>query len=118
MNEIYEFVISDPLVSQADYLYLTEALFNFEDKSPEYRFFPENNQEDPSNPISITSAILLPSSSINRIGVNFNLEGNLSLRSNEILISDFEAIELGRIYNCSIVPGITLNLAITKRIFN
>ncbi|MHA1873247.1 MAG: FtsX-like permease family protein [Candidatus Heimdallarchaeaceae archaeon] len=116
MNEIYEFVISDPLVSQADYLYLTEALFNFEDKSPEYRFFPENNQEDPSNPISITSAILLPSSSINRIGVNFNLEGNLSLRSNEILISDFEAIELGHIYNCSIVPGITLNLAITKRI--
>ncbi|MHA1416361.1 MAG: FtsX-like permease family protein [Candidatus Heimdallarchaeaceae archaeon] len=116
MNEIYEFVISDPLVSHVDYIYQTEALFNFEDKSPEYRFFPENNQEDPSNPISITSAILLPSSSIDRIGVNFNFEGNLSLRSNEILISDLEARELERIYNRSIVPGTTISLAVTKRI--
>ncbi len=118
MDEVYEFVFYDPLVKQADWIFPTVALFNYEDKDPSYTWFPEENQENMTNPLSLSSAFVVSSRSIDRIKLNLEIEGNATLNSGEILVSYTQAKQLEKVYNETISPGYVLNVAITRRIPN
>ena len=118
MDEVYEFVFYDPLVKQADWIFPTVALFNYEDKDPFYRWFPEENQENITNPLSLSSAFVVSSRSIDRIKLNLEIEGNATLNSGEILVSYTQARQLEKVYNETISPGYVLNVAITRKIPN
>ncbi len=118
MGEVYEFVFYDPLVKQADWIYPTVALFNFEDKNASYRWYPEENQENVTNPLSLSSAFVVSSRSIDRIKLNLEIEGNATLNSGEILVSYTQAKQLEKVYDETISPGYVLNVAITRRIPN
>jgi len=118
MGEVYEFVLYDPLVKQADWLYPTVALFNYEDKNASYRWYPEEDQENMTNPLSLSSAFVVSSRSIDRIKLNLEIEGNATLNSGEILVSYTQAKQLEKVYNETISPGYVLNVAITRRIPN
>ncbi|MBY8999416.1 MAG: ABC transporter permease [Candidatus Heimdallarchaeota archaeon] len=118
MDEVYEFVFYDPLVKQADWLFPTVALFNYEDKGQFYRWYPEENQENMTNPLSLSSAFVVSSRSIDRIKLNLEIEGNATLNSGEILVSYTQAKQLEQIYNETISPGYVLNVAITRKIPN
>lgn len=118
MSDVYEFLNTDPVVEQVDYAYETVALFNFEDKSPEYIWFPEDEQENMSNPLSLTHALLVPSRALERIKLNFEIEGNASLNPGEVMISYFEAKELEAIYHRTIKPGDNITVAVSRRIPN
>ncbi len=125
MDEVYEFVFYDPLVKQADWIFPTVALFNYEDKvydpeddDPPYRWYPEENQDNMTNPLSLSSAFVVSSRSIDRIKLNLEIEGNATLNSGEILVSYTQAKQLEKVYNETISPGYVLNVAITRRIPN
>ncbi|MHA1201624.1 MAG: FtsX-like permease family protein [Candidatus Heimdallarchaeaceae archaeon] len=118
MDEVYEFVFYDPLVKQVDWIFPTVALFNYEDKGPLYRWYPEENQENATNPLSLSSAFVVSSRSIDRIKLNLEIEGNATLNSGEILVSYTQAKQLEKVYNETISPGYVLNVAITRRIPN
>ncbi|MHA1778144.1 MAG: FtsX-like permease family protein, partial [Candidatus Heimdallarchaeaceae archaeon] len=118
MGAVYEFVSSDSLVKQVDYEYTSVALFNFENKSPDYIWFPENQQENMSDPISFSHAIIVPSRAIERIKLNFEIEGNASLQKGEIMISYSQAKELEEIFHHQINPGDKITVAVSRRIPN
>jgi len=118
MKEIQPFVEQDNLTLQADLLYPTVALFNFEDKQPDYVWYPEDQQENMSNPLSLSAGFVVPSRAMERISKNFEIEGNATLKSGEIMISYTQAKELESIYKENIKPGYKLNVAITRRIPN
>ena len=118
MDEVYEFVFYDPLVKQADWIFPTVALFNYEDKDPLYRWYPEEGQDNMTNPLSLSSAFVVSSRSIDRIKLNLEIEGNATLNSGEILVSYTQAKQLEKVYNETISPGYVLNVAITRRIPN
>ncbi|MCE7739678.1 MAG: ABC transporter permease [Candidatus Heimdallarchaeota archaeon] len=118
MDSVYAYTVGDYLVKQVDWYYPTVALFNFEDKGPYYRWYPENQQENMSNPVSLTSAHLISSRAIDRIKLNLEIDGNASLNSGEILISYTQAKQLEVIYNKTISPGDEINVAISRRIPN
>ncbi len=118
MDKVYEFVFYDPLVKQVDWIFPTVALFNYEDKGPFYRWYPEENQENATNPLSLSSAFVVSSRSIDRIKLNLEIEGNATLNSGEILVSYTQAKQLEKVYNETISPGYVLNVAITRRIPN
>ncbi|MHA1446241.1 MAG: FtsX-like permease family protein [Candidatus Heimdallarchaeaceae archaeon] len=118
MDMVYAYTVNDYLVRQVDWYYPTVALFNFEDKGPYYRWFPEDQQENMSNPVSLTAAHLISSRAIDRIKLNLEIDGNASLNSGEILMSYTQAKQLEVIYNKTISPGDKINVAITRRIPN
>ena len=118
MDSVYAYTVNDYLVRQVDWYYPTVALFNFEDKGPYYRWYPEDQQENMSNPVSLTSAHLISSRAIDRIKLNLEIDGNASLNSGEILMSYTQAKQLEVIYNKTISPGDEINIAISRRIPN
>ncbi|MCK4844132.1 MAG: hypothetical protein KAS95_00500, partial [Candidatus Heimdallarchaeota archaeon] len=118
MNEVYDYLSDDSVVRQVDWQYVTYALFNFENKEQNYRVFPESEQDNLEDPISLTNAIVVPTRAIERIKLNLEIEGNASLNSGEIMVSYSEAKELERTYKKNIVPGEIITVAITRRIPN
>ncbi len=118
MNEVYDYLSDDFVVRQVDWQYVTYALFNFENKEQNYRIFPESEQDDLEDPISLTNAIVVPTRAIDRIKLNLEIEGNASLNSGEIMVSYSEAKELERTYKKNIAPGEIITVAITRRIPN
>ena len=118
MNEVYDYLSDDSVVKQVDWQYATYALFNFENKEQNYTVFPESEQDDLEDPISLTNAIIVPTRAIERIKLNLEIEGNASLNSGEIMVSYSEAKELERTYKKNIVPGEIITVAITRRIPN
>ncbi len=118
MSPVYTFALEDSVVDQVDWIYPSIALFNFEDKGPNYRWYPEEMQENMSNPVSLSFSFVVSSRSIDRIKKNLEIEGNASLNSGEIMMSYTQAKQLEVIYNETITPGYKLNLAVTRRIPN
>jgi ABC-type lipoprotein release transport system permease subunit len=116
--EVYDFVNQDSLTDQVDWIFPSIALFNFEDKGPLYRWYPENDQEDMSNPLSISSGFVISNRAMDRIKLNLEIEGNDTLQSGEIMISYTQARQLEAIYNETISPGYVIKVAITRRIPN
>jgi ABC-type lipoprotein release transport system permease subunit len=118
MDAVYAYTVDDYIVRQVDWYFPTVALFNFEDKGPYYRWYPEENQENMSNPVSLTSAHLVSSRAIDRIKLNLEIEGNASLNSGEIMMSYVQAKQLEVIYNKTIAPGDQVTVAVSRRIPN
>jgi len=116
--EVYDYVAQDYLTHQVDWIFPSVALFNFEDKGPFYRWYPENEQENMSNPLSISSGLAVSNRAMDRIKLNLEIEGNDSLQSGQIMMSYTQANQLEAIYNETITPGYELNVAITRRIPN
>ena len=112
--EIVSWLNNDPLVQSITELQYNIAFFNAEEKSIFYRFAPESSQENMSDPVSVTSLGLFPKESLERIKGQFDYDGDFDLELNEVLISEFEAVELERIYGYPIVPGIKINISIAK----
>lgn len=111
---IKNFLENDPIVQEVSELYYNIAFFNAEDKPVTYRFSPEDDQEDMNDPVSLTSLALLPKEAIERIQSQFIVRGEFELDENEVLISEFEAEELERIYGYEIEPGLKMNVSIAK----
>ncbi|MHA1440700.1 MAG: FtsX-like permease family protein, partial [Candidatus Heimdallarchaeota archaeon] len=68
-----------------------------------------------SDPVSVTSLGLFPKESLERIKGQFDFDGDFDLELNEVLISEFEAAELERIYKYPIVPGMKINISVAKK---
>ncbi|NPD89083.1 MAG: ABC transporter permease [Asgard group archaeon] len=117
-NEMYDFTALDSLVEQVDWIFPAIALFNYEDKNDTYEWYPEDNQEDMDNPLSLSNGFVITNRAMNRISLNLEIEGNSSMQSGEILISYTQAKQLEEIYNEEITPGYKINLAISRRIPN
>ncbi len=117
-NDMYNFTAEDPLVEQVDWIFPAIALFNYEGKEDNYTWFPEDNQEDMDNPLSLSNGFVITNRAMDRISLNLEIEGSSSLRSGEILISYTQAKQLEEIFNEEITPGYKLNLAISRRIPN
>ena len=58
---------SKPLVDSTALLYYNSAFFNAEDKGPFYRFWPLDDQDDNSDPVTYSNLFLFPQKSIERI---------------------------------------------------
>ncbi|MFW9923778.1 MAG: FtsX-like permease family protein [Candidatus Thorarchaeota archaeon] len=106
---------SKPLVDLTSEMYYNIAFFNAEEKPISYRFLPENAQENMSDPLSLTSLGLYPKNAISRISSQFSVRGEFDLEENEVLISEYEANELEKVYGYAIEPGMQLNLSIARR---
>ncbi len=118
MEPVSVFALADSTVRQVDWFFPTIALFNYEDKAPDYRWYPEESQDNMSNPVSLTNSFVISSRAIERIKMNFEIEGNASLNSGEIMMSYTQAAQLSAVYNEPVVPGYMLNVAVTRRIPN
>ena len=116
LTELYDIQDSleeNPKVELFDTAFSTQALFNIEHLSFDYEYLPEDNQEDPTNPVSITNALVADQDTLNRIEFLFNVEGDFTIAENTILISLQQQQELSRVYGEEIGIGdeVTVNLA-------
>jgi cell division protein FtsX len=113
--ELIDWLENEPLVQSVSKIYYNLAFFNAEEKSPFYRFMPLDDQEDMSDPVSLTSLCLPEKEVIERIANQFRVDGNFTLEENEVLISHYQANELEKIFDKPIVPGTVVNLSVAKR---
>ena len=111
---IKDYLENDPIVKEVSDVYYNIAFFNAEDKPVTYRFSPEDDQDDMDDPVSLTSLALLPKETIERVRSQFLVRGEFELQENEVLISEYEAQELERIYGYEIEPGMVMNVSIAK----
>ncbi|HUU77199.1 MAG TPA: FtsX-like permease family protein [candidate division Zixibacteria bacterium] len=118
LSDIKDDLENNPLVELYNTAFSTNALFNTEDLDLTYECLPEDEQEDPSNPVSITNALLAEQVTLDRIKFLFNLEGNFSLENHGILLSLFQQQELSRIYGKEIGIGDFVNLSLARYIAN
>jgi ABC-type antimicrobial peptide transport system permease subunit len=114
LSEITHWLESDPLVYDTYDLITNHACFNAEDKPLNYRWSPENAQENMSDPISYTSLGLFPKKVMNRIKTQFSVRGSFDLELGECLISEVEALELESIYGYPIEPGMNFTLSVAR----
>ncbi|MHA1219872.1 MAG: hypothetical protein ACTSO5_14505, partial [Candidatus Heimdallarchaeaceae archaeon] len=80
---IKDFLENDLIVQEVSEIYYNIAFFNAEEKPVTYRFSPEDDQDDMSDPVSLTSLILLPYESIERIQSQFLVRGDFEIEENE-----------------------------------
>ncbi|MHA1199178.1 MAG: ABC transporter permease [Candidatus Heimdallarchaeaceae archaeon] len=118
MQPVFTYVLDDPLVEDVHWYYPTVALFNFEGKADNYTWYPEDQQDDLNDPLSISAAHIVSSAAMERIKLNLEVEGDASLNQGEIMISTVQAEQLGVIYNKTISPGDEIDVAITRYIPN
>ncbi len=116
MQPIFTYVLDDPLVDYVHWYYPSVALFNFEDKADNYTWFPEDQQDDMNNPLSISAAHIVSSAAMERIKLNLEVDGQASLNQGELMISYFQAKQLEVVYNKTISPGDEISVAITRYI--
>ncbi|NHJ86419.1 MAG: ABC transporter permease [Asgard group archaeon] len=112
---IIDWLETDPLVGSIYEMYYNQALFNTENKLDNYRWYPEDQQQDMNDPVSITALGLFPKSSLKRIESQFYVRGSFDLGLNECLISEFEAAELERVYGYNIEPGMNITLGLARK---
>ncbi|MCK5046192.1 MAG: hypothetical protein KAS22_06405, partial [Candidatus Heimdallarchaeota archaeon] len=103
------------LVESTARLYHNLAFFNAEDKNPFYRFWPLDDQEDNDDPVTITTLLLFPNQSIDRISNQFNVEGEFDLGLNDVLISRQHAEQMKYYLNVTVEPGMTVNLTVCRQ---
>ncbi|MCE7741740.1 MAG: FtsX-like permease family protein [Candidatus Heimdallarchaeota archaeon] len=118
MQPVFTYVLDDPLVEDVHWYYPTVALFNFEGKADNYTWYPEEQQDDLDDPLSISAAHIVSSAAMERIKLNLEVDGDASLNQGEIMISYVQAKQLGVIYNKTISPGDQISVAITRYIPN
>jgi len=109
-----EWLEYDPLVGTTFEMYYNLACFNAENKPDNYQWFPEDQQQNISDPISITAMGLFAKSSLKRIETQFSVRGSFDLGVNECLISEFEATELERVFGYAIEPGMNLTFSLAR----
>lgn len=113
---INEFISKKPIVENTSTVYATYGLFNTENKSADYFCFPEEEQADLSDPISITNAFIATQNTLDRISFLFDVQGNFSVENNGIVLSWDQVQELSEIYDREIVVGDRLNVSIAKNL--
>ncbi|NHJ84938.1 MAG: ABC transporter permease [Asgard group archaeon] len=106
--------VQKPLVELTSEMFYNLACFNAENKPSNYVFLPEDQQTDPNDPLSLTGLMLFPKNSLDRIKSQFSVRGSFDIGLNECLVSEFEALELERIFGFPIEPGMQLNLSIAR----
>ncbi|MBN1329375.1 MAG: ABC transporter permease [Candidatus Heimdallarchaeota archaeon] len=109
-----DWLVYDPLVDSIYELYNNLACFNADNKPDDYRWYPEDQQQDMNDPISITALGLFTKDTLKRIETQFSVRGSFDLELNECLISEFEAAELGRIFGYPIEPGMNLTFSLAR----
>ncbi len=112
IEDIKESLAENELVDKYNLAYLTQALFNTDGKNSSYVCLPEDNQENQTNPVSVTNAFLLEQETLDRVKFLFDIEGDFIVDENNIVISLKQAEELGEIYGREIKVGDTFNLSI------
>ena len=115
MPFILQWLQNDPLVESTSEMYYNIALFNAEDKPITYRWYPEENQENNDDPVSVSALSLFPKNSLSRIESQFVVRGEFDIDVNEVLISEFQAAQLAEIYGYEIEPGMQINVSIARR---
>ncbi|TFG00631.1 MAG: ABC transporter permease, partial [Promethearchaeota archaeon] len=105
---------SNQLVDVYDNIYASYGLFNYEDKSPSYICWPEDQQQQPDDPISITNAIVATQETLDRISFLFQVNGEFSTKNNGIVISWQQAQELKEVLNRNITIGSKVNVSIAS----
>ncbi len=118
MQPVYSYVLGDSLVEDVNWYYPSVALFNFEDKPDNYTWYPEDHQDNMSDPLSLAAAHIVSSVAMERIKLNLEVDGNATLNQGEIMMSYVQAQQLSVIYNKTIQPGDKVNVAITRYIPN
>ncbi|MHA1221271.1 MAG: hypothetical protein ACTSQB_06015, partial [Candidatus Heimdallarchaeota archaeon] len=111
---IIDWLNTDPLVSSTYKMYYNLVCFNAENKAANYRWSPEDDQEDMDDPISLTALGMFPKSALKRIQSQFYVRGSYDIGLNECLISEFEAAELERVYGYPIEPGMNVTLSLAR----
>ncbi|NHK32358.1 MAG: FtsX-like permease family protein [Asgard group archaeon] len=111
---ILDWLETEPLVKESFQLYVNIACFNAENKPGSYMWYPEDAQENMSDPISLTQLALFPKSAVERIQNQFYIRGSSDIGINECLISEYEALELERIYGYPIEPGMNFTLSVAR----
>ena len=115
VTDILEYLPEDDNIESFDISILSNAIFNFEDKDETYRYFPLDNQEDPSNPVEVSNAIVTNLEAMDNLDAIFNVNGSMPDEHNEILISRDLANDLEDLLEIDIVPGVQLNVSIAKK---
>ena len=113
--DIREWLDADSLVDSTALIHYNLAFFNAEDKDPFYRFWPFESQDDMSNPVGLSTLLLFPNNTITRISKQFTVEGEFDLKGNDTLISEAVAMQLGIVYNQTIVPGMKVNMSVCRQ---
>ncbi|MHA1213238.1 MAG: hypothetical protein ACTSSH_12365, partial [Candidatus Heimdallarchaeota archaeon] len=75
LPDIKVWLDTQPLIDSTFYIYYNLAFFNAEDKDPFYRFWPLENQDDPSDPVSLATLLLLNKSCVKRLASQFSVQG-------------------------------------------
>jgi len=115
ITDIKEWLDSDSLVDSTVMIHYNLAFFNAENKDPFYRFWPFESQDDMSDPVGLSTLFLFPNNTINRISKQFSVEGEFKLTGNDTLISESIALQLGVVYNQTIVPGMKVNMSVCRQ---
>ncbi|MBD3189470.1 MAG: FtsX-like permease family protein [Candidatus Heimdallarchaeota archaeon] len=115
---IKDFISPKPIVDNVSTVYATYGLFNTEHKPADYFCFPEDEQADPSDPVSITNAFIATQDTLDRIAFLFDVQGNFSVVDNGLVLSWDQVRELSTIFGRDIVVGDTLNVSIAKKLPN
>lgn len=115
LPQIKDWLDSQELIERTTFIHHNQAFFNTEDKTPFYRFFPLDDQEDPSNPVILSTLFIVPNGTIERLSHQFTFEGEFELQPNEMLISRNVANLYQERLNKTIIPGTQLNVSICKQ---
>ncbi|NHJ49072.1 MAG: FtsX-like permease family protein [Asgard group archaeon] len=118
IEDVIEDLEANPLVDAYSTAYATQALFNTEGKSSSYVCLPEDEQDDPLDPVSITNCFIANQSTLDRISFMFNVEGNFSVEDEGVLISLQQAEELSQIYDREINVGDLINISVGRNMPN
>jgi len=114
IDEIMTNLDENELVELYNLAYSTQALFNTDGKDPSYICLPEDEQDNQTNPVSVTNSLLVEQETLDRISFLFDIEGEFIVDENNIVISLKQAKELEEIYGHEIQVGDTFNVSIAK----
>jgi len=98
-----------------DTLIHSNIIFNKGDKDNSYKYFPFNGQDNLTDPVFTTSAILLNLDGMSKISNLLDINGTFPSNHNEFMISNEIKSILEYLYNITIYPGYTIDLSIGQR---
>ncbi|HUT80298.1 MAG TPA: ABC transporter permease [Candidatus Bathyarchaeia archaeon] len=114
LPDIKDWLDNNDLVESTHYIYYNLAFFNVEDKSPFYRFWPLDAQDDMNDPATISTLFLITNDTVKRFASQFTVRGEFDLKENEVLISESQAYQIEQAMNITVTPGTVLNLTIAR----
>ncbi|MBD3192530.1 MAG: FtsX-like permease family protein [Candidatus Heimdallarchaeota archaeon] len=115
LPEMRAWLENDPAVQSTDFVRYNLAFYNAENKPLSYRWSPENQQEDMSDPISLSTATFCTKNFLSRIKSQFKIRGEWDIDVGEVLISQFQAEQLAKVYGQPLEPGMTINVSMARR---